>query len=159
MSEHFPEPYVHFGGNINVKVDLSDYATKTDLKKAIGVGTSKSDIASLKPEADKLDIEKLETVPVDMSKLSSVVNNEFVKKKQKKTVYNKIRSRKKNQCHRQKTFLILVDLRKLNAKITETEGKIPSITGLATTTALTAVENKILNGSNLVKKNAKIFDI
>ena len=136
---------------------MSDYATKTDLKKAIGVGTSKSDIASLKPEADKLDIEKLETVPVDMSKLSSVVNNEFVKKKKK--LYNKIRSRKKNQCHRQKTFLILVDLRKLNAKITETEGKIPSITGLATTTALTAVENKILNGSNLVKKNAKIFDI
>ena len=60
---------------------MSDYATKTDLKKAIGVGTSKSDIASLKPEADELDIEKLETVPVDMSKLSSVVNNEFVKKK------------------------------------------------------------------------------
>ena len=92
MSEHFPEPYDHFGGNINVKVNLSDYATKADLKKAIGVGTSKSDIASLKPEADKLDIEKLETVPVDMSKLSSVVKNEFVKKK---TLYNKIRSRKK----------------------------------------------------------------
>ena len=81
MSEHFPEPYDHFGGNINVKVNLSDSARKTDLKKAIGVGTSKSDIASLKPEADKLDIEKLETVPVDMSKLSSVVKNEFVKKK------------------------------------------------------------------------------
>ena len=43
-------------------------------------------------------------------------------------------------------------LRKLNAKISETEGKIPSITGLATTTALTAVENKIPNASNLVKK-------
>ena len=43
------------------------------LKKAIGVGTSKSD------KADKLDIEKLETVPVDMSKLSSVLSNEFVK--------------------------------------------------------------------------------
>ena len=73
MSEHFPEPYGYFGGNINVKVDLSDYATKADLKKAIGVGTSKSD------KSGKLDIEKLETVPVDMSKLSSVLSNEFVK--------------------------------------------------------------------------------
>ena len=152
MSEHFPEPYDHFGGNINVKVNLSDYATKADLKKAIGVGTSKSDIASLKPEADKLDIEKLETVPVDMSKLSSVVKNEFVKKK---LCIIKLDLEKKNQCHRQKTFLILVYLRKLNAKITETEGKIPSITGLATTTALTAVENKIPNASNLVKKKCK----
>ena len=49
MSEHFPEPYGYFGGNINAKVDLSDYAPKTDLKKAIGVGTSKSD------KADKLE--------------------------------------------------------------------------------------------------------
>ena len=80
MSEHFTKPYDHFGGNINVKVDLSDYTTKTDLKKAIGVGTSESDLASLKPEADKLDKEKLETVPADLSKLSSVVNNDFVKK-------------------------------------------------------------------------------
>ena len=62
-------------------MDLSDYATKVDLKKALGVGTSKSDLASIKPEADKLDTEKLETVPVDLSKLSSVVNNEFIKKK------------------------------------------------------------------------------
>ena len=58
MSDYFPEPYDHFGGSINLKVDLSDYATKVDLKKAVGVGTSKSDLASLKPEADKLDIEK-----------------------------------------------------------------------------------------------------
>ena len=41
MSEHFPEPFNHFGGNINVKVDLSDYMAKTDFQKAIGVGTSK----------------------------------------------------------------------------------------------------------------------
>ena len=60
-------------------MDLSDYTTKADLKKAEGVGTSKSDLASLKPEGDKLDTEKLETVPVGFSKLSSVVNNEFVK--------------------------------------------------------------------------------
>ena len=52
-----------------------------------------------------------------------------------------------------------MDLKKHNAKITEIQGKIPSITGLATTAALTAVENKIPNASNLVKKNAKKLDI
>ena len=41
MSQYFPEPYKSFGGNINVKVDLSNYAVKTDLKNATGVDTSK----------------------------------------------------------------------------------------------------------------------
>ena len=59
-------------------MDLSDYTTKAYFKKAEGVGTSKSDLASLKPEGDKLDTEKLETY-LNFSKLSSVVNNEFVK--------------------------------------------------------------------------------
>ena len=48
-----------------------------------------------------------------------------------------------------------MDLKKRNAKITEIEGKIPSITGLAITAVLTAVENKIPNASNLVKKTQK----
>ena len=66
MSQYFPKPYKPFEGDINVKVDLSNYALKTDLKNATGIDTSKlatkSDLASLKAEIDKLDIEKL--VPV-----------------------------------------------------------------------------------------------
>ena len=69
MSQHFPKPYEPFGGNINVKVDLSNYATKTDFKNATGIDTSKlaakSDLASLKAGIDKLDIDKLVPVPVD----------------------------------------------------------------------------------------------
>ena len=81
MSHYFPKPFKSFGGNINVKVDLSNYATKTDLKNVTHVDTSsfalKTDLASLKTEVDKLDIEKLVPVPVDLSKLSDVVKNRF----------------------------------------------------------------------------------
>ena len=84
MSQYFPEPYKHIGGDINVKVDLSNYATRTDLKKAIRDDMSKlaakSDLASLKAEIDKIDEKKLKAVPVDLSKLCNVVNNEVVKK-------------------------------------------------------------------------------
>ena len=73
MSQYFPKPYDPFGGDINVKVDLSNYATKTDLKSVPHVDVSsfalKSNLASLKTEVDKLDIDKLVPVPVDLSKL------------------------------------------------------------------------------------------
>ena len=90
MSQYFPKPYDPFGGSIRVKVDLSNYATKTDLKKATRIDTSnqalKSNLAKLKAEIDKIDIDKLKTVPTDLSKLSNVVDNEVVKK----SVYDKI---------------------------------------------------------------------
>ena len=88
MTQNFPKPLRSFGGNINVKVDLSSYATKTDLKNVTHVDTLsfalKANLASLKTEVDKWDIGKLTTVPVDLSKLSDVVKNEFVKN----TVYD-----------------------------------------------------------------------
>ena len=77
----------------------------------------------MKSKVDKLDVNKLLPVPVDLSKLSDIVKNDVVKK----TEYN--------------------------AKIKDIEDKIPGITNLATTTALSAVENKIPNVSNLFKKN------
>ena len=77
MSNYFPKTYRLFGGDINVKVDLSNYATKAELKNATGIDTSKqpakSNLASLKAEVDKLDIYKLVPAPVDLSKLSHVV--------------------------------------------------------------------------------------
>ena len=63
---------------------MSNYATKTDLKNVTHIDTSifalKTNLASLKPEVDKLGIEKLMPVPVDLSKLSNVVKNDVVKK-------------------------------------------------------------------------------
>ena len=90
MSQYFPKPYEPFGGDINVKVDLSNYATKADIKNISHVDTSsfalKSNLASLKTEVDKLDIDKLIPVPVDLSKLSDVVKNDDGKK----AVYDKV---------------------------------------------------------------------
>ena len=84
MSQYFPKPYEPFGGDINVKVDLSNYATKADIKNVSHVDTSsfalKANLASLKTEVDKLDIDKLVPVPVDLSKLSDVIKNDVVKK-------------------------------------------------------------------------------
>ena len=84
MSQYFPKPYEPFGGDINVKVDLSNYATKADIKNISHVDTSsfalKTNLASLKTEVDKLDIDKLAPVPVDLSKPSDVVKNYVVKK-------------------------------------------------------------------------------
>ena len=84
MSQYFPKPYEPFGGDINVKVDLSNYATKADIKNISHVDTSsfalKSNLASLKTEVDKLDIHKLVPVPVDLSKLSDVVKMKLLKK-------------------------------------------------------------------------------
>ena len=82
MSQYFPKPYEPFGGDINVKVDLSNYATKTDIKNILHIDTSsfalKSNLTSLKTDADKLDIEKLVPVPVDLSKLRDIVKNDIV---------------------------------------------------------------------------------
>ena len=87
-SQYFPKLFRGSGGNF--KVDLSNYATKTDLKSVTHVDTSslalKTNLASLKTEVDKLDMDKLVPVPVDLSKLSDVVKHDVVKK----AVYDKL---------------------------------------------------------------------
>ena len=71
MSQYFPMPFTSSGGNIKVSVDLSNYATKTDLKNVTRIDTSnfvlKTNLASLKTEVDKLDIDKLAPLSVDLS--------------------------------------------------------------------------------------------
>ena len=90
MSKFFPEPYEPFGGDINVIVDLFNYVTKADLKNRTYVDTStfalKTNLANLKTEIDKLDIDKLVPVPTDLSKFTNVVKNDVVKK----DVYDKL---------------------------------------------------------------------
>ena len=84
MIQYFPRQYEPFGGANNVKVDLFSYAAKTDLRKATEVDTSelvaKSDLACLKAETDKIDVERLKTVCVDLNKLSDLLNNKGVQK-------------------------------------------------------------------------------
>ena len=82
MNQYCPKPYEPFGEDINVKVDLSNYATKTDLKNMshIDVSSYALNLARIKTEIDELDINKLKPVPVDLAKLSNVVKNDFVKK-------------------------------------------------------------------------------
>ena len=84
MSQYFPKLYEPFDGDINVKVDLSNYATKIDIKNISHIDTSsfalKSNLASLKTEVDNLDIDKLVPALVDLSKLSDVVKNNVVQK-------------------------------------------------------------------------------
>ena len=89
MSQYFP-PYRSSGGDIKVELDLSNYATKSDLKNVTHVDVSsfpsKTNLASLKTEVDEIDVDQLKTVPVDLAKLSNVVKNDVVKK----TEYNKL---------------------------------------------------------------------
>ena len=142
MSKHFPE-LKSSGRRVKVEVYLSNYATRADLKSATGIDTSKFakkvDLANLKFNVDKLDIDKLKNVltnlshfkskedkldvdklvpvPVDLSKLSDIVKNGVIKK----DVYN--------------------------AKIKNIEDKAPDITNLATNAFLNAKINefKVLN--------------
>ena len=90
MSDYFRRRYKRFDGDISVKVDLSNYATKTELKNVSHVDVSsfalKSNLASLKTEIDKIDADKLKIIPVDLAKLSNVVKNDVIKK----TEYDKL---------------------------------------------------------------------
>ena len=90
MSDYFRRRYKRLDGDISVKADLSNYATKTNLKNVPHVDVSsfalKSNLASLKTEVDKIDADKLKTVPADLAKLSMVVKNDFIKK----TEYDKL---------------------------------------------------------------------
>ena len=84
MSQYFHEPYERSGENVNVELDLSNYAKKADLKVVASVNTSKTEAKSgltkLKAQLEKQDVDKLETILADLSKLSNVVDNDVVTK-------------------------------------------------------------------------------
>ena len=132
MNQYFPKPYEPFGGDISVKVDLSNYATKTNLKNATGTDTcklaAKSDLASLKAEIDKLDIDKLITVPADLNKLSDVVKNDVVRK----TVYDKLVAKVNNIDISGFVLKTKYDTDKSNLekKISDADKEIPDTSGL-----------------------------
>ena len=156
---------------------MSNYATKTDLKNISHIDVSsiafKSNLASLKTEVDKLDIDKLVPIPADSSKLTDAVKNEVVKKTECNNLVTKVAniyttgfvSRTKYEKYgaelekkindvdeKIRDVSGLVKKTDFNTKATEIEGKIPSTSGLATSSALTAVKNKIPSNNDLVKK-------
>ena len=173
MSKYFP-PSRSRGGDIKVKLDLSNYATKTDLKNVTHVDVSsfasKADLASLKTEADKLDIPKLSTVPADLAKLTNKVANDLVEetnfnKLVKKVIDNKTEqdnlettvqnnhSTTESNTNNLKTKVDGIDLTKYvkksdyDTKVGNLELKIPDLSGLLQTSTFNSkvseLENKI----------------
>ena len=154
MSQYFP-PYRSSRSRVKVELDLKNYATKSDLCNISHVDVSsfalKTNLASLKTEVDKIDIDKLKTVPIDLSKLSNVVKNDVVKKTEydklvakvngidptgfvKKTKYEQYGAdlEKKMSDVDKKIPNVNSFITKtiFNAKVTEIEGKIPTVSGL-----------------------------
>ena len=128
MSQYFP-PYNNSSNNVKVELDLTNYATKIDLQNIthtdVSSFASKTNLAALKTEVDKIDTYKLKTVPDDLAKLSNVVKNEVVKKTDfsaddyvKKTKFNG-------------------DINSVDDKIDKVEKKIPDVSGLATKSSVT----------------------
>ena len=138
MAQYFPKPFIsHFGNSIKVKIDLSNYATKTDIKNISHVDTSsfvlKTNLANLKTDVDKSDIDKLVPIPVDLSKLSDAVKNDALKK----DVYNELVAKVDNI----DTSDFVLNT-KYNTDKTELENKIPDTSGLV---KKTNYNTKLLN--------------
>ena len=95
MSTYYPA-YKSSSDNIKVELDLANYSTKDDVKNITHVDVSsfasKTNLAALKSEVDKIDVDKLKTVPTDLSKLSNVVKNDVVKKNDYNTKVTSIES-------------------------------------------------------------------
>ena len=168
-------PYKRSSKNIKVELDLTNYATKTDLNNITHVDTSsfasKTNLAALKTEVDQIDIDKLKTAPVDLAKLSNLVKNEVVKK----TDYNAKVTNIEGQIARiTKNMLdnlgdmtkrkaidtnsialkakLASDVTTLENKIDTVDKKIPDISELATKTSL----NSYLQTSTF---NSKVTEV
>ena len=155
MSTYCP-PYKRSSNNIKVELDLSNYATKDDVKNITHVDVSsyatKTYLAALKTEVDKIDIDNLKTVPDDLAKLSNVVKNEVVKKTAYNTLKNKVDAIDTSKFVSRTKFT--TDTNSLDDKI---EKKIPDISGLATKSSVTRLITEQEDYTDKVKK--KIPDI
>ena len=126
-------------------MDLASLKTNVDKLDIDKLRYITSNLSNLKSKVHKLDVDKLKFVPVGLSKQSDVVKNDVVKK----DVYN---AKIKDIEDKIPDITNLATNTTLNARINEVRIKLPNITNLATTSALTAVENKIPNVCNLLKK-------
>ena len=133
MTTYFP-PYGGSSRDIKAELDLSNYPTKTDLKIVTGVDTSnfatKANLAALKTEIDKIDTDKLKTVPDDLVKLSNVVKNDVVKKTEYNTLKTKVDGIDTSD---------YVLKSKFEKDVKDLNDKIPDISGLATISGISAL--------------------
>ena len=182
MSQYFP-PYKYSSGNIKAELDLSNYATKDDVKNITHVDVSsfasKTDLAALKTEVDKIDTGKLKAVPDDLAKLSNVVTNEVVKKTDYNTKIFNIETQitlvNKNALDNLADIKALktktvdtsnfnnkakfnTDTNALDDKIDKVDKKIPDVTNFVKETdfdsKITEVEGKIPNISGLATNSS-----
>ena len=174
MSQYYP-PYRSSSNNVKVELDLTNYATKTDLKNITHVDVSsfasKTNLAALKTEVDKIDADKLKTAPADLPKLTNTIENDVVKKTDystkvtsieaqiagltKNTVDNladitKLKTIDTNNFVTRTKFS--ADTNALDDKIDGVEKKTPEISGLATKTSL----NSYLQTSTF---NSKVTEV
>ena len=179
MSSQYYPPYKSSSNNIKVELDLTNYATKTDLKNIthtdVSNFASKTNLAALKTEVDKIDADKLKTVPVDLAKLSNVVNNDVVKKTDYNTkvtsIENQIAGVTKNTFDNfgditkgkavdTSNFVLKTklasDVTTLENKIDTVDRKIPDISGLATKTSLTSYLQTATFNSKVTEVENKI---
>ena len=138
-------PYKSSSNNIKVELDLCNYATKDDVKNITYVDVSsyatKTNLAALKTEVDKIDVNKLKTVPDDLAKLSNVVKNEVVKKTDFSADTYVTRTK------------LSTDTNALDDKIDKVEKKIPDISSLETKRNVTTLVNNLNNRIDNLKIN------
>ena len=161
MTEYLPEPKSS-RERVKIELDLSNYASKADLKNATGVDTldfvKKNDLANLKSDVDNLDIDKLKNLPNNLSNLKSKVDKLDADKQVPVPVdLSKLSNLVKNVAVKKDAY---------NAKIKDIEDTIPDITNLATNTTLNTgineFKNEILSITNLATNaslNARITEI
>ena len=170
-------PYKCSSNTVKVELDLTNYATKNDLKNIMHVDVSsfasKTNLAALKSEVDKIDVDKLKTAPVDLAKLTNAIENDLVKK----TVYNtkvtnienQIAGLTKNLADITKLKAIdtnsfvtrtkfSADTNALDDKIDGAEKKKPDISGLATKTSLNSYLQTSTFNSKVIEVENKIKD-
>ena len=158
MSQYFPLCN-NSSENIKVDLDLSNYASKKDIKDITRVDTGsyalKTNLAALKTEVDEIDTEKLKTGPDDLAKLSNVVKNDVVKRITYNTLKNKVDAIDTSKFVLRTKFT--TDTNALQHKIDKIENKIPDISGLATKSSVTHLITEQEEYTDKVKK--KIPDI
>ena len=176
-SQYFP-PYGSTN-NIKVELDLANYATKDDVKNITHVVVSsyatKTNLAALKSEVDKIDVDKLKTVPTDLSKLRNVVKNDVIKKTDYNTKVTSIENQKagvtkntvdnladitKLQAVVTSNFVLktnfTADVNTLDNKIDGLEKKIPDVSGLTPTSSLTSYLQTTTFNSKVTEVENKI---
>ena len=180
MTQYYP-PYRNSSNNIKLKLDLVNYATKTDLKNITHVDVSsfasKTNLAALKTEVDKIDTDKLKATPADLAKLTNAIENDVVKKTDynakvtsieaqiagltKNTVDNladitRLKGIDTNSFVTRTKFS--ADTNTLDDKIDGVEKKPPDISGLATKTSLNDYLKTSTFNSKVTEVEIKIKD-